>query len=54
MTAWGGAGCTVSAMDVDGTDMDFGLEGSDEGDGEDSGSEPQLAPRAQVCLCRHL
>ena len=40
----------VSAMDVDGTDMDFGVEGSEEeGDAEDdSGSEPALAPRAQV------
>lgn len=39
--------CAVSAMDVDGSDMNFeDLE--DDTDGEDSNNETQLAPRAQV------
>ncbi len=40
-------GCAVSAMDVDGSDMNFeDLE--DDSDGEDSNNDAQLAPRAQV------
>lgn len=41
----------VTAMDVDGNDMDFGLEGSEEDGADEAGSssdEPALAPRAQV------
>lgn len=39
-------------MDVDGTDMDFGLDGSEEDGDNDSSDEPDLAPRAQVG-CAH-
>jgi hypothetical protein len=43
-------------MDVDGSDMDFGLEGSEE-DADEAGSgsdEPPLAPRAQAESPSHL